>query len=216
MRTEKIISSTKAVMFLLCCFSLITISFWGCNDGNSLIPSVSNDEQADLKSAKIYKPGDVFNLHGKATYRTWKVGGGEVLQNVLNECNGSIEFIDSKNFKYSFAETRTNGNAATFYGKIAASGELSFQFPTPLAETPEGPLYITDIIRNHSGATAMWGPGINQGTLCFKGSFDGNKFTALASFMVKIEEHSDNNDMFETPVDGTLHWTFGYELEVVN
>jgi hypothetical protein len=215
MRAKKIVSSTKVVVFL-CCFCLIAISFWACSEGNSLIPSVSDDEQADLKSAKIYKTGDVFNLSGVATYHTWKVGGGEEIQNVPYECNGSIEFLDSKNFKYSFAETRANGNSATFYGKITASGELSFQFPTPLMETPDGPLYITDIIKNHSGATAMWGPGVNQGTLFFKGKFDGTKFTALAYFMAKIEEHSDNNDMFETPVDGVLHWTFGYELEVVD
>lgn len=216
MKTTKYFSLLKFVMILFCSSCLISLLFWGCNEGNSLLPSASDDEQTDLKSAKKYNPGDVFNLRGVATYRTWKVGGGEELQNVAYDCNGTIEFLEDRSFKYSFAETRANGNSAMFFGKIAASGELSFQFPTPLMETPDGPFYITDLIKNHTGSTAMWGPGINQGTLCFKGKFDGTKFSAIAYFMSKIEQHWENNDLFDTPVDGSLHWTFGYELDVVN
>jgi hypothetical protein len=165
--------------------------------------------------ANKYAPGTSYNLSGLALYKTWKVKGGTVIQDNKWECQGKLEFLEDRNFKYSFWETRTNGNAAEFYGKISSSGVLTFKFPAPLATFPDGTeLYITDIIKQHACAK-IWGEGINEGTIVFKGRFDGTRFTATAKFMALIEEYCPSaEDLFPTPVDGPVHWIFGYDLTV--
>jgi hypothetical protein len=179
--------------------------------GNSF-KNGQNEPIVDLK----YSPGTVFNLEGVAGYNTWEVISGKVWQDVANPCIGTLEFLEGRNFRYTFTETRPNGNAAVFTGKISASGTLTFQFPSPLFVDPvNGPFYITDVIKGHACAE-IWGEGINQGTLVFKGNFDGTRFTAIAKFMAKVASPCPSNDMFDPAlVNGPLHWTFSYNLCVV-
>ena len=161
-------------------------------------------------------PGTIYNLSGLALYKTWEVGRGTVWQNVANPCVGTLEFLEDRNFRYTFAETRPNGNAAVFSGKISSSGTLTFQFPSPLFVDPvNGPFYITDVIKGHACAE-IWGEGVNQGTLFFRGEFDGTRFTATAKFMAKVSSPCPSNDMFDPAlINGPLHWTFSYDLCVV-
>ena len=102
-----------------------------------------------------------------------------------------------------------------FSGKISSSGTLTFQFPSPLFVDPvNGPFYITDVIKGHACAE-IWGEGVNQGTLFFRGEFDGTRFTATAKFMAKVSSPCPSNDMFDPAlVEGNLHWIFGYDLTI--
>lgn len=215
MKTKIHLNTTKAFALALCSFCMIAIPFFSCNKESSPIQATTSDNaQADMKSMQIYKPGDVFKLSGLALYRTWMVKGGKVLQNAGNPCVAELVILDKQNFKFTFTETKSTGPISLeCFGKMAASGVLTFEFPAPIF--PGGP-YVTDIIRAHTCAT-IWGEGINKGTLVFKGKFDGEKFEATAYFMAKIEvECPSAADLFPTPVDGNLHWTFGYDLAVVN
>lgn len=212
------VSTIKAVGLLLCSFCLIALSFLGCNKQSSLIQTTTTDEdQADLKCGHIYKAGDIFHLTGEALFDTWKVKDGTVLQNVHHNCWADLEFIDKNNFKFTFHEEKPEVPVdpvfvlvAECYGKIASSGVLTFTYPTPIFAG----MNITEIIIQNSCAT-IWGPMVNEGTLLFKGNFDGTKFTATAHFMAKIEEYCPTI-MFTTPVDGNLHWTFGFNLNADN
>ncbi len=169
-----------------------------------------------------YPAGTQFSLTGLALYRTWEIGNGEVIVDGTVPCDSTLEFLEDNNFKYTFVEHRPNPDGSTSdngpyvcYGKMSASGELRFTFPTPLAYLPDGtPLYITDVIRAHACAT-IWGPGINENTLEFKGRFDGEHFNATARFMATVASPCPSNNMWD-PAEhpGPVHWIFGYDLVV--
>jgi hypothetical protein len=167
-----------------------------------------NKPIVDLK----YSPGTVYNLSGLALYKTWTVKEGTVIQDNKLDCTGTLEFLEGRNFKFSFQENRTGGNFMTYDGKISSSGVLTFQFPSPLFVGPAEPFYITDVIKSHGCVTKIWGPGINQGTLFFNGRFDGERFTAEAKFMALVDESCP--DLFNPTYNGPVHWKFGYDLTV--
>jgi hypothetical protein len=108
---------------------------------------------------------------------------------------------------------RPGGNAATYYGKISASGELKFQSPAPLFTLPDGTkIFITDIIKSHGCVTDVWGPGINENTLYFSGRFDGCHLNAEAGFMAMVNENCP--DLFNPTYNGAVKWIFGYDMNV--
>jgi hypothetical protein len=160
---------------------------------------------------------NVIHLSGKAIYRTWEIIGGKVWQDVSNPCVAELEFPDSHNFKFTFTESKPSSQVTlTCIGKMGSSHKLSFKYPVPVMTLPDGTgVNITDIIRQHACAT-ICGPCIDEGTLYFKGKFDGEKFTATAKFTAVVESPCPANDMFDPSlVRGNLHWTFGYDLVVV-
>jgi hypothetical protein len=177
------------------------------------------DSLNNLKCGKIerpfsfnYDPGTVFTLSGFALFDTWKVKDKTVLQDVHNVCTAELVFLEDHNFRITFFEVKPGLGTIPFecYGKIASSGILTFKYPVPVF----GTLNITDIIKMNSCAT-IWGEGINEGTLVFRGKFDGKRFTDLAKFMARIEVNCPGNTMFTTPVDGNIWWTFGHDLTVM-
>ena len=207
---KKLLFFLAGICLLIACSK--SDDFLGNNSFGNSFKDGQNEPIVDLK----YAPGTFYNLEGVAWYKTWEVISGKIVQNVGNDCVGTLEFLEDRNFKYTFSETRENGNAAAFYGKISASGTLTFQFPSPLFVDPVyGPFYITDVIKGHACAE-IWGPGVNKGTLYFNGKFDGTRFTAIAKFMAKVASPCPSNDMFDPAlINGPLHWTFSYDLCVV-
>ena len=174
-------------------------------------------------SANLNAVGLIINertliyLTGEALYRTWEVIGGKVWQDESNPCIAELEFLDNHNFKVIFTETKPSESITfTCYGKMGASGKLAFKYPVPVMTLPDGTgVNITDIIRQHACAT-ICGPGIDEGTLYFKGKFNGARFTATAKFTALVESPCPSNDMFDPAlVKGNLHWTFGYDMTVV-
>lgn len=208
---KKLLFFIAGICLLIACSK--SDQYWGDDSfGNK-----SKNDQDGLICKNKYTPGTIYNLSGVALYNTWEVASGKIWQDVANECVGSIEFLENMNFRFSFQETRPNGNAAIFdIGKISNNGTLTFKFPSPLATFPDGTkLYITDIIKGHACAE-LWGEGINDGTLVFYGRFNGNKFEATAKFIARVASPCPSNDMFDPAlVTNPLNWTFSYDLKVV-
>ncbi len=182
---------------------------------------VFNDDSSanELKDAKIHKTydkGDIVQLSGWATFKTWEVIGGKVVQNSKNEVpTATLEFLGKHDILLTITEIKPGFGPLTMadYGKIADSGELKFNFATPVF--PGTSVYITDIIRSSCCAT-IWGEGINQNTLVFKGKFDGNHLSATAYFMASVTTPCPSLPFNEELLTGgDLHWTEGYELDVV-
>jgi hypothetical protein len=209
--------TVKRILFFIAGITLLVAcsksdGFFGSDSFENSLKNCQYGPVIDLK----YIPGTVYTLSGKALYNTWQVKDGTVLQNNKWDCAATLEFLKNRGIRYTFSELRPNGPAnIVCYGKIAASGILTFKFPAPLFTLPDGTkLYITDIIRAHACAK-IWGEGINEGTLVFKGKFDGTRFTATAKFMATVASPCPSNDIFDPAlVDGPLHWTFGYDLTV--
>jgi hypothetical protein len=197
-----------AICLLIACSK--SDNFWG---GNDPFWSKSKNDHDGLVCKDKYAPGTIYNLSGLSLYKTWTVKEGIVIQDEKIECTGSLEFLKDRNFVFSFQELGPDGNAAAYNGKISASGELRFQFPAPLVTFPDGSkLYITDIIKSHACVTAIWGPGVNEGTLYFNGRFDGSHFYAEAKFMAIVNESCP--DLFNPTYNGVVNWIFGYDLTV--
>ena len=123
---KKLLFFLAGICLLIACSK--SDDFLGNNSFGNSFKDGQNEPIVDLK----YAPGTFYNLEGVAWYKTWEVISGKVVQNVGNKCVGTLEFLEGRNFKYTFQETRPNGNAMVFSGKISASGTLTFQFPSPL------------------------------------------------------------------------------------
>ena len=203
---KRLLFFSAAICLLIACSK--SDGFLGSGSFENSLKNGQNEPKGDFK----FSPGTVYNLSGLSLYKTWTVKEGIVLQETKVECTGTLEFLENRNFIFSFQETGPDGNAATFSGKIAASGELNFKFPTPVAVFPDGTeLYITDIIKSHGCITDIWGPGVNERTLYFNGRFEGSHFYAEAKFKAMVNENCP--DLF-TPYNGLVNWTFGYDLTV--
>ena len=85
--------------------------FWR-ND--SFVNNFKNDQNGSVKDFK-YTPGTSYVLTGLALYKTWTVKDGTVVQDNKNVCTGTLEFLEGRNFKFAFAETRPQGNSAVYY-----------------------------------------------------------------------------------------------------
>jgi hypothetical protein len=205
---KRLLFFTAGICLLIACSK--SDQFLGDDSFGNNLKNSQNGSVIDFK----YTPGTSYELTGLALYKTWTVKEGTVIQDNKLECIGTLEFLEGRNFIYTFQELRENGNAAQFYGKISASGTLTFQFPSPLFVDPvKGPFYITDVIKSHTCISKIWGPGVNKGTLYFNGKFDGNRFTAEAKFMALVDESCP--DLFNPVYNGQVHWIFGYDLTVV-
>lgn len=198
---KKILFFTAGICLLIACSK--SDQYLGDDSfGNSF----KNGQKGSVNDFK-YTPGKSYELTGLALYKTWKVGSGEVIQDVGLPCTAILEILENHDIIFTFTELPKPTIAC--FGKISESGVLSFKYPTPVAWG----LNITDIIRMHTCAT-IWGEGINKGTLVFKGDFDGIRFNATAKFMARIDVPCPDG-MLGGPIDGNLHYTFGYDLTVV-
>lgn len=205
-KIESFMKTIAKFLSLTGCLLLIT----ACSESDQLL---NNDNQVLEKSAPTeFAAGTIYQLQGVSIYKTWTVIEGTVIQYNNHENIGEIEFLGGRDFRFFFMETREGGNVAEYYGKISASGELRFQFPSPLFYFPDGtPFYIIDVIKSHGCVTDVWGPGINQGTLCFKGRFDGTRLYAEAKFMASVIDNCP--DLFS--YEANVHWIFAYDMNVV-
>jgi len=202
---KKLLFFIAGICLLIACSK--SDGYWG-ND--SFGNKSKNDQNGSVKNFK-YESGTSYVLTGLALYKTWTVKEGTVIQDSKWACTGTLEFLEGRNFRFTFAEIREGGNSMVYYGKISSSGVLTFQVPAPLI--PGSEFYITDVIKSHGCVIKIWGPGINQGTLFFNGKFDGNRFTAEAKFMALVDESCP--DLFNPTYNGQVHWIFGYDLNVV-
>ncbi len=195
----KTLSLAGAILLMMACSKSESFP----ENGNSAI---------EKSAATEYVAGTIYQLEGYSIYKTWTVVGGTLLQDVRHENIGVIEFLGGRDFRFSFQETRPGGNAMVYTGKISASGVLNFHMPSPIFTFPDGtPFYITDVIKSHGCVTDLWGPGINEGSLYFKGRFDGTRLTAEAKFMATVIDNCP--DMFS--YTGDVHWIFAYEMYVI-
>jgi hypothetical protein len=198
--TVKVLSLAGCILLIMACSKSDPL----CEDSNTAV---------EKSAATEYVAGTIFQLEGYSLYKTWAVTDGTLLQDVSWENIGAIEFLGGRDFRFFFREIREGGNEMEYYGKISASGELKFQMPAPIFYLPDGtPFYIIDLIKSHGCVMDVWGPGVNQGTLYFKGRFDGTRLYAEAKFMAATVSEGCIGLYFA--YDGDVHWIFAYDMTV--
>lgn len=101
--------------------------------------------------------------------------------------------------------------------KITPAGVVSYTWPeTYKINGVEVPFGVIDLIYYHDGVH-IYGPGVNKGTVNFKGTFDGTNFYAKAHFMGKqLDGDTGSLPWYSESIDGPIMIDFGLlELEVV-
>lgn len=102
----------------------------------------------------------------------------------------------------------------SLYGKLKKGAKIEFSYPVPFFTIPGvGEINVTDIIYDHLGCN-LFGPGTQEGTLIYKGDFDGKKLNAEAVFTLQCDEVGPNNDIFPTPVQGPVMAKWKFKLKV--
>jgi hypothetical protein len=95
--------------------------------------------------------------------------------------------------------------------KISNGGVVKFTYPETWWELGE---YRNDILGqflDHTGCIA-YGAGVNKGTICWKGSFDGENFFASANFMAK-QVQDPIMDVYYG-LDGPIKFEFSMTLSI--
>lgn len=210
---------------IFCSILLLMFFVFGCTlqdeepiimeDETTTDGRMSSDAAAKISDILKNNNGIPIQLSGTQNYYTYATVNNEVLQDLNIECDVTLEFQEGQNISIIITEYTVPPRTSVLFGKMTPSGQMKFAFPTPLATLPDGSeLYITDIIMGHSGCT-LSGPGINKGTLNYKGSFDGERLLATAPFNMKCEVYWEPNDIFDTPVEGPVQmkWTIDVTMD---
>lgn len=173
------------------------------NDGTFELPLWSKFYCIDMKTGKPHMDGGLPSL-GFLT-----IDGKEIIL-VVQELFG----WDAGGNPIVYRETE-------FIGSIAPGGQLKFSYPETwkeyfdmtkvppeyIGETPRGD--VIGQVMDHTGCS-LHGPGINKGTLNYKGSFIEGIFQASTHFTGKqIDEPSMDAYL---GIEGPAHFKFSFEM----
>lgn len=98
----------------------------------------------------------------------------------------------------------------SLYGKLKKGAKIEFSYPIPFV--PGTDINVTDIIQLHLGCNVVV-PGPQEGTLNYKGVFDGKRLNAEAPFILPCDEVGPN-EIFPTPVVGPVMAKWKFKLRV--
>ena len=97
--------------------------------------------------------------------------------------------------------------------KITPGGVVTFSWPEEWIELGMPNSDMIEQIKEHMGYVIQ-GPGINKGTLNYKGTFDGERLIALSHFMGEQVQPGTFGEWFKEIVDGPIKVEFLFDLTV--
>ena len=214
LKTTKVLKVILShLTIVLCCFSMM----FSCQTNHEQVAPTEIDlELSKANQSSKLVPGTMIDLVGTLNYYTYALKLKEVLQDVTYPCDAVLEILEHNEVILHIVEhTPYEDRNYPLFGKLTNGGQIKVQHPSPMVVLPDGTnLYMTDIIEGHTGCT-LSGPGIDEGVLVFNGKFNGVTLNAPANFMSKCEVEWPANDLFDTPVDGPVKWTWEYNFDVV-
>ncbi len=129
-------------------------------------------------------------------------------------CDAILTHVNGQNYILetieTFALNPQKVRRLTWQVKMTPSGHLSFSWPDPEGVHLKKFEYLT-------GCIPYGGPGINEGTNDYKGSFDGKYFHAETHFMAKQEKFGNGVPFYKPPrltelIGGPIRFEFSFEL----
>lgn len=146
---------------------------------------------------------DSFAFAGTQTYWTYAAKTKETLQDFPCDVAATLDFLGGQ--KVALVGQETCGGVPRFFvlfGKVTPSGAVKLYFP----DFDPG---IIAIVKMHTGCTVV-GPFPK-----YQGMLRDGVLHAETHFYSKCDQEWPANDIFETPVDGPVHWKWTINLEVV-
>jgi hypothetical protein len=201
----KTLTKTLTILLML----LLAVS---CSKDEGLLST--GDELSDvLKKAEMIPD---LCLEGP-TYFDFFVRTDKIPMGMAGYCTAQLWYDEiEETYKLQTMEYRPDetGNLVLYREvefdlKITPGGQV--MFPWPPIWTEEGEelgadgFSVVDLVKLHTGATDLFGPGINKNTLIYKGHFNGSKLEVMSHF----------TGMDALGLEGPVGIKFSYDLEVV-
>lgn len=228
MKTLKQFSNGWRLMILV--LSTLLISLNGCTKQN-IDPPGSKNELNDINMKSLVVREGTVTLQG---FMRWYVYAKKEHKLIVDPammytmCTAELTFTGDQNFVLNTSEVVDMGNGPflfrqiSFKGKMSPGGELKFTWPETWLEFNGGPDLeptpypnLVAQVRAHTGYV-LSGPGVNKGTMNYKGSFDGTKFFADCHANAFQLEPGNMGAPYDVVVDGPIIFSMLTELEVVN
>lgn len=180
-------------------------------------------DQEDMQFKSLTINEGTVNLDGYTRFDVYANKEGIVItdghvDNFL-ACTAELVFKDQQNFVLNTKESFIMPDGSqmlireiSFDGKITPSGQLKFSWPETWVQMGEIETGVLDQMNLHMGYLFN-GPGINNNTLNYKGSFDGNNFYA-DMHIVGFQEKPGILPFYVDMVEGPISVKFSIELEV--
>lgn len=197
-------------------FLLVVLFVFSCSKEESLITMA--DEPSDATLKKLIVQGD-YCLEGTSHFDIYAVKEKIVLSDgdaAPLVCTAYLE-IDGQNLtletKEYFGPVNPDNlyREVTFIGKMTPGGVVMFSWPETWkefgVEIGSDVYNVLDQVKLHLGCSNLYGPGINKGTLNYKGHFDGTNFYASTHFIGKQEDPG---------LDGPIQFEFSFNLTKVD
>ncbi len=226
MKTINLISKGSGrfikVLFVLSLFII------GCTKQD--MPPVSLNEnlnEMNLKSKEMNSKGlvtvsDEVCLEGTSTFDVYSPKEGRVVVDPAEMfliMEAKLKHVKGQDYLLTTTEYMPQPEGRMLYRiiefevKISTGGVVMFSWPKTWWELGENPDDIFGQFLDHTGCIAQ-GPGVNKGTLNYKGSFDGVKFSASTHFIGK--QVQDPMMPVYAGLDGPIKFVFSMTLNKVD
>ena len=213
-------SSVKEA-FNLKLFSLILIVLVlaGCSSLDENPVPVSEEailELSDTNAKKIIPPDETINLEGMVIFKLYLQKTHEWLFPVgYVDATATLEHVEGVNYILTLNEF---GRSTPYQTTITPSGIVECVHPVPFdCYDPFDNTWFNNPVDQLEYTTgfALSGPGINKGTLIYKGTFDGETLIASTHF-TGIQVAYGTAPMYQQDYEGPLQFEFAWELAVVD
>lgn len=148
--------------------------------------------------------GDIA-LTGDFTYFTLAQKGDEILQDAEFPTTATLTQLDGHNIMVVLYEDHGAAGGmrvSALVGTMTPSGVIKMTYDFG------GQFDLPAYFSWHTGCT------ISGNFPIFYGTFDGERLVATTAFNSQCKEYTPTNDIFETPVDGPIHWDWTIDLTV--
>lgn len=210
------------------CFMLLMVMLIGCSKNEGLM-SMADESTDGLLKSRIEVP-PVVQLTGTTHFPSYAMQEHRVISpwdlNCLN-CEATLTHVGGQDYLLETVESfgDMTFRKLSFEVKMTPSGSLKFIWPEAWEELDfatwklaPNTMQVTDQIYLHTGCVVYGGAGVNQGTILYKGNFDGTRFYAAMNVIGKQEVYGTVAPFYTTPplIQGPVRFNFSIELEEVD
>ncbi len=148
----------------------------------------------------------VTDLIGINNYFTYAAKTKMVLQDTDLPATATLQQLDNHRIVLTLTEwIGTEPRDTVLVGTCTPGGAVKMTYDFG---GEAGMKEFLDYVKWHTGCT------ISGHFPTFYGRFDGTRLLLVTEFNSQCPEHADDNDIFDTPVDGPIHWRWTFDLAV--
>ena len=207
----------KIASCIRCCsFLLLVIFVFSCSKDEG--PFIIADDNSNVNLKKKVMVNEPVCLEGTSNFYVYAPKMDKVVMDGALPSKATLT-VDGENLIFAVKEyfgppmPENLYREVTFSGKITSSGVVMFSWPETWKEFGQDRYDVLGQFLDHTGCIAH-GPGINKGTVIYKGYFDGTTFYAKTHFIGKQINPEPTMDEYWN-IDGPAKIEFSMNLTIV-